>query len=43
VRSEAALNDWIENTLSPQLIGNPGRYLGGGRGGMVREKSRVIV
>ena len=42
VRSEAALNDWIENTLSPQLIGIPGVSSVEAAGGMVREIEVIV-
>lgn len=42
VRSEAALNDWIDNTLSPQLIGIPGVSSVEAAGGMVREIEVIV-
>lgn len=42
VRNEAAVNDWIENTLSPQLIGIPGVSSVEAAGGMVREIEVVV-
>ncbi|MFN3578915.1 MAG: efflux RND transporter permease subunit [Pseudomonas sp.] len=42
VRNEAAVNDWIENTLSPQLIGIPGVSSVEATGGMIREIEVVV-
>ncbi|GGC90069.1 efflux RND transporter permease subunit [Halopseudomonas salina] len=42
VRNEAAVNDWIENTLTPQLIGIPGVSSVEATGGMVREIEVVV-
>lgn len=42
VRNEAAVNDWIENTLTPQLIGIPGVSSVEAAGGMVREIEVIV-
>lgn len=42
VRSEAAVNDWIENTLTPQLISIPGVSSVESAGGMVREIEIIV-
>ncbi|WP_304638542.1 efflux RND transporter permease subunit [Pseudomonas sp.] len=42
VRSEAAVNDWIENTLTPQLISIPGVSSVESAGGMVREIEVIV-
>lgn len=42
VRNEAAVNDWIENTLAPQLIGIPGVSSVESAGGMIREIEVVV-
>ncbi len=42
VRSEAAVNDWIENTLAPQLISIPGVSSVESAGGMIREIEIIV-
>ena len=42
VRTEAEVNDWIENTLFPQLIGVPGVASVEAAGGMVREIEVIV-
>ncbi|HDZ55158.1 MAG TPA: efflux RND transporter permease subunit [Pseudomonas xinjiangensis] len=42
VRSEAAVNDWIENTLAPQLISIPGVSSVESAGGMIREIEVIV-